>query len=74
MEAKGVCCKGVIHLSREEWKVFVVNEFHFCYKETMEGVCRKSLTHLLQREWKWKAFVIRGFHVCYKEWGYRRYL
>ena len=40
---------------RKVWNVFGVNEFHFCYKETMEGVCRKSVTHLLQREWEWEC-------------------
>ena len=68
-------------IMREELKVFCVNEFHFCYKETMEGVCRKSVTQLLQREWEWechkgfsylfqgvgiwKIFVTREFHICY---------
>ena len=37
-----------------------VNEFNFCYKDIMEGVCHKLVTPLLQREWEWKAFVIKG--------------
>ena len=50
---EGVCHKGVSHLIQGQGKpkVFVVREFHMCYKESsMEGVCHNGAIHLLQRE------------------------
>ena len=65
--------------------MFVVNEFHLFYKETMEGVWHKGVSHLLQRvEMKdicHEGFsrllqgelhgrcVLKGSHICYKEVG-----
>ena len=40
-----------------EQNAFVVNAFHFCYKETMVGVCHKGVSHLLQREMTGKCHM-----------------
>ena len=44
---------------QREQKVFVVHEFHFFYKETVEDVCHVRISQLLQREWELKACGIR---------------
>ena len=45
------CHKRVSHLLHGEGKqkVFVVNEFHFCYKEAMVGVCHREF-HIYYKE------------------------
>ena len=69
-EENGKCCGRDSHLMlrQREWKLFVVNEFQFCYKENgMESVCCKEISYLLQREWEQNMFDIRKFHICYNE-------
>ena len=53
---------------REEWKVFGVNEFHFSYKETIEGVCHKAVTHLFSKRVGMEGIGHKGFsHLLQRE-------
>ena len=46
--------------------MFVIQEFHICYKErSMQGVCHNGITQLVEEEWK--VYIRKDFPFSYTE-------